>query len=109
MFPKEKRFKSRIKGEFFAQAKKYYSPLFVLYVEKNEFGDSQIAVIVPKKVIAKSAQRSEIKRLLKNQLRPYLKNLIELNVVLYVKSWRKNPNRDQISQEIKNLVLALDD
>lgn len=107
MFPKENRFKARIKGEFFAKAKKYYSPLFVLYVEKNDNNDSQVAVIVPKKVLAKSTQRSEVKRLLKNFILPFLNDLAGLNVVLYVKSWRKNLNKDQVNQEIITLIQAL--
>lgn len=103
MFPKENRFPTRIKGDFFAKAKKHYSPLLVLYTRENNLEIGRATVIVPKKVIAKSTMRSEIKRLLRNSLVPHLEKIAGYDVVLYLKAWKISANRRAISQEVDSL------
>lgn len=102
MLPKENRFSTRIKGDFFAKAKKKYSPLLVLYLQENNLNVCRATVIVPKKVIAKSTKRSEIKRHLRNGLVPYLAKNKGYDLVLYLKSWRSNVNRDLLLEEVNS-------
>lgn len=102
MLPKENRFSTRIKGDFFANAKKKHSPLLVLYHQKNNLNICRATVIVPKKVIAKSTMRSEIKRQLRNALIPYLEKSKGYDLVLYLKSWRSNLDRNQIMKEVSS-------
>jgi len=100
MLPKENRFSARVKGDFFANAKKKYSPLLVLYHQKNNLDVCRATVIVPKKVIAKSTKRSEIKRQLRNALIPHLNEMKGYDLVLYLKSWKSSANHSQIQKEV---------
>ncbi len=103
MFPKENRFPTRIKGDFFAKAKKHSSPLLVLYTRENNLKIGRATVVVPKKVIAKSSMRSEIKRHLRNALVPYLETIAGYDVVLYLKAWKSGINREKILIEVSSL------
>lgn len=103
MFPKENRFPTRIKGDFFAKAKKHSSSLLVLYTKENNLEIGRATVIVPKKVIAKSTMRSEIKRHLRNSLVPHLGKIIGYDVVLYLKAWKLGVNRERILAEVNSL------
>ncbi|MCL4208331.1 ribonuclease P protein component [Patescibacteria group bacterium] len=100
MLPKENRFSARVKGDFFANAKKKYSPLLVLYHQENNLDVCRATVIVPKKVIAKSTMRSEIKRQLRNALVPYLSGMKGYDLVLYLKSWKSGANYNQLQKEV---------
>lgn len=108
MFPNENRFKSRLGDEFFANAKRAYSPLFVLYYQKRDDNQVKATVIVPKKHASKAAERSKIKRKMRNSLIPHLDKLEGLNLVLYLKTKINQDNEvnkfKKINEEIKFLV-----
>lgn len=104
MFPKQYRFSSRIEGEFFRTAKRIYSPLFILYIKNNNLDHSRGAVIVPKKVVSKSTRRSEIKRQMRIALLTGLQEKTGLDLVLYLKSVKKDLTREIISSEVDSLL-----
>jgi len=104
MFPQKNRFTTRLDGSFFREAKKIYSPAFVLYLKKSTNGEALVTVIVPKKVVARSTKRSEMKRLMRNSLIPYLEKLGGFEVVLYLKSLQKDGSRKTLRGEIEDLV-----
>lgn len=106
MFPKANRFPTRLKGDFFARAEKKFSPLLILYYQPNQEKKCRAAVVVPKRVIAKAAGRSQAKRWLRNALIPHLPTLEGYDVVLYVKSWKLQTSFTKIASELEELVVA---
>ncbi|NCN03867.1 MAG: ribonuclease P protein component [Candidatus Pacebacteria bacterium] len=104
MFPKENRFNSRLGDEFFANAKRIYSPLFVLYYQQREDKQVKATVIVPKKHASKATERSKIKRKMRNSLIPHLDKIASLNLVLYLKRSVSEENDNDFEKEISYLV-----
>jgi ribonuclease P protein component len=104
MFPKENRFKSRLGDEFFANAKRVYSPLFVLYYQKRDDNQVKVTVIVPKKHASKATERTKIKRKMRNGLIPHLDKLEGLNLVLYLKKSVTEKNGKDFEKEINYLI-----
>lgn len=98
MFPKQNRFDSRIKGDFFTSSIKKHSSFFILYSKKNLLNICRAAVIVPKKAVSKSTKRSEIKRQMRNAIIPHLNAYRGFDIVLYLKSL---PKSDGFLQKIK--------
>jgi ribonuclease P protein component len=103
MIPKKHRLTTRVGEDFFANAKRAYSPLFVLYFQKKE--DSELAeatVIVPKKHASKATERSKIKRKMKEVLKPLLPSLSGFRVILYL----KKPVKDFVNfeKEVGHLI-----
>ncbi|MDH5533655.1 MAG: ribonuclease P protein component [Candidatus Pacebacteria bacterium] len=104
MFPKINRFETRLGEDFFANAKRAYSPLFVLYYQKRDDNQVKVTVIVPKKNVFKATDRSKIKRKMRSSLIPHLGNLEGLNLVLYLKSRVTENNINNFEKEIDSLV-----
>lgn len=107
MFPKKFRFKSRLGDNFFANAQRIYSPLFVLYSQKREDNQVKVAVIVPKKHASKATERSKIKRKMRNGLTPHLAKIEGLNLVLYLKRSVTEKNEEDFNKEINYLMRKL--
>ena len=104
MFPKINRFETRLGEDFFANAKRAYSPLFVLYYQKRDDNEVKAAVIVPKKKAFKATERSKIKRKMRSTLIPYLSSLEGVNIVLYLKSKLNETSLDKFLSEIEFLI-----
>ncbi|NCN87506.1 MAG: ribonuclease P protein component [Candidatus Pacebacteria bacterium] len=104
MFPKENRFNSRLGDEFFANAKRVYSPLFVLYYQQREDEQVKATVIVPKKHASKATERTKIKRKMRNSLSPHLDKLEGLSLVLYLKRSVTEKNDSDFEKEITYLL-----
>ena len=105
MIPKKHRFTTRVGEDFFAKAKRAYSPLFILYFQKKETRKmAEVAVIVPKKHAPKATKRNKIKRKMKLVLKPLLPSLKGLGIVLYLKKRVEAEDFANFEKEINYLV-----
>lgn len=104
MFPKENRFKARLGEDFFANAKRAYSSLFILYYQRRDDNQVKATVIVPKKHASRATERSRIKRKMRNSIITHLDKLEGLNLVLYLKNRVTDDNINDFEKEINHLV-----
>ena len=86
MIPVRYRLNLRQQPNFFIHAKRYYADFFTMFY-KQTTNDclSQLAVVVPKKIIKKRVVRSKIKRRIYHAALPSLENKLGLSLVFVVK------------------------
>jgi ribonuclease P protein component len=87
MLPKINRFPQRLSADFFKTAQVFNTPLLriFMHLQENEQAPAQVMIIVPKKVVAKAAHRSQVKRKIQELIRPQLPHLKGKQIVFYLK------------------------
>ncbi|HEX7017915.1 MAG TPA: ribonuclease P protein component [Patescibacteria group bacterium] len=85
MIPTPYRLKLRSEQEFFAQAQRFSTRLFVIY-HRRPTNVPQVAVIIPKRKIAKTVHRNKLKRQLYSLLYQMKDQLPTKEIVVYYKA-----------------------
>ncbi len=85
MLPLKHRLMLRHFPTFFSHSKKLYSPLYTVFYQKTDQAVSTGAVVVPKKVVAKSAYRNKLKRQTLEVLYSFLKASPHIRIAIRVK------------------------
>lgn len=104
MLSSQHRLKLRELPEFFQRAHREYSPLFVIFWQKNAQPLFQATVIVSKKVSLKATVRNALKRKVRNALFPYCEQDILIQCVVSCHPNIKKASFQEIERELKRAV-----
>lgn len=104
MLPQQNRLQLRNQPDFFQHAKRVYSPLFIIFWQKNTQPIFQATVIVSKKVSGKSTERNALKRKVRNALLPYSKENRSVKVIISVHPKMNVSSFEEIEQELQKTI-----
>ncbi len=83
--------------------KKVSNKNYILYYQSNQTGKIRIAISVSKKY-GYAFERNKAKRITRNILRPYLKKISNLDLIVVVKSTLKETKYSDLENEMQFLI-----
>ncbi len=98
MIPKKYKLQLRKIPGFFANCDRYFSRYFLVFYQKNNGQDTQVTIIVPKKIIKLRVNRTKMKRQLYKLSLPFVQNSKGVSLVLVInKTTLTASNQDLLS------------
>lgn len=73
---------------FFRNTKKINTPLYALYIKSNTLNQARLGIIIKKKHIKTAVNRNKIKRIVREQFRLRLTQLIGYDLVVFVNKFK---------------------
>jgi ribonuclease P protein component len=86
-----------------ADEKKYFSPLFNIRIAESKDGKTRFGFVVAKKVDKKAVVRNRTKRVLRDAVKDFLKDLTNKEIVIVAKKSLTFKEKAEVIKEFKNI------